>query len=158
MLVALILARAEEASPPLIDWDWTTVVQLGIFLVMLLVLSRSLFGPYLKMRADRERGIAGSRHEAESMSDKARLIVEDYDKKLADAKRRGNDERNKLRQEGVAHEREVVGKARAEIHNALGAATKKIVADTATGRAALAAEAAPLARKVAGRILGREIT
>ena len=158
MLVALILARAEEASPPLIDVDGTTFVQLGIFLVMLLVLSRTLFGPYLKMRADRERGIAGSRHEAESMGEKARHIVEDYDKKLADAKRRGNDERNKLRQEGVAHEREVVGKARAEIHNALGAATKKIVADTATGRAALAAEAAPLARKVAGRILGREIS
>ncbi|MEO6950908.1 MAG: ATP synthase F0 subunit B [Polyangia bacterium] len=158
MLVALILARAEEASPPLIDLDGTTFVQLGIFLVMLLVLSRTLFGPYLKMRADRERGIAGSRREAESMGGKARHIVEDYDRKLADAKRRGNDERNKLRQEGVAHEREVVGKARAEIQKAVEASTQKIAADTATGRTALAAEAAPLARKVASRILGREIT
>lgn len=158
MFVALALAlHAEEAAPPLIDLDGTTFVQLGLFLIMLVVLSRSLFGPYLKMRADRERGIAGARKEATSMSDKARAIVEDYEKKLEEAKRRGAEERNKLRQEGVAHEREVVGHARAEVQSAIDAARKRIIADTATGQAALASEAGPLARKIVSKVLGREV-
>lgn len=158
MFVALVLAfHAEEAAPPLIDLDGTLFVQLGLFLVMLLVLSRALFGPYLKMRADRERCIAGARTEATSMGDKARAIVEDYDRKLEEAKRRGAEERAKLRQEGVAHEREVVGHARAEVQSAIDAARKRIIADTATGQAALASEAGPLAQKIVGKILGRQV-
>jgi F-type H+-transporting ATPase subunit b len=157
MLLALALARAEEAPPPLIDVDWTTLVQLGLFIVMAAVLSRTLFRPYLKMRADRARGIDGARSEAAKMGDDSRHIVEDYDRKLAEAKRRGNTERDKLRQEGVVHEREVLGKARAQVQTALDAAQKKIVADTATGREQLKAQAGPIAQQVASKILGREV-
>jgi F-type H+-transporting ATPase subunit b len=157
MLVALVLARVEEASPPLIDWDWTTVVQLGLFLVMAAILSQALFRPYLKMRADRERGIDGAKKEAVKMGDDSRHIVEEYDRKLADAKRRGNAERDKLRQEGVTHEREVLAKARTQVQTALDAAQKKIVADTATGREQLKAAAGPIAQQVASKILGREV-
>ncbi len=158
MLVALVLlTHAEESSPPLIDLDGTMFVQLGLFLIMLLVLSRALFGPYLKMRGDRDRGIAGARTEATQMGGKARAIVEDYEQKLAEAKRRGNEERNKLSIEGTTHERELLGRARAEVQTALEGARKKIAADTATGRASLAAEAAPIARQVAQKMLSREI-
>jgi F-type H+-transporting ATPase subunit b len=157
MFVALMLAHAEEASPPLIDLDGTTFVQLGLFLILLAVLSKTLFGPYLKMRDQRDRSIDGAKKEAASMGDEGRHIVEDYDRKLAEAKRKGNTERDRLRQEGVVHEREVLGKARAQVQGALDTAQKKIVADTATGRVALAAEATPLARKVASKILGREV-
>src|SRR5688572_32976979 len=113
---ASTLARhAEEAAPPLIALDGTFFVQLGLFLFTLLVLSRALFGPYLRMRGERDRGIAGARREAGEMTDKARAIVADYDQRLETTKRRGADERNKLRLEATAREREVVGKARAEI-------------------------------------------
>jgi F-type H+-transporting ATPase subunit b len=155
MLVALVLA--EGAPPPLIDLDGTLLVQLALFLITLFVLSRALFGPYLKMRADRDRGIGGAKEEAAKMGDKSRAIVEDYDQKLAAAKRRGADERNKLQQEATARERELIGAARNESQSALEVARKKIVADTATGRAALQNEAATLARKVASKALGREV-
>jgi len=157
MLVALVLAHAEEAAPPLIDVDGTTLVQLGLFIIMAAVLSRTLFRPYLKMRADRDRGIEGARKEASKMGDDSRHIVEDYDRKLAEAKRRGNAERDKLRQEGVVHEREVLGKARAQVQGALDAAQKKIAEDTAKGRVELAAQAGPLAHEVAKKLLGREV-
>lgn len=159
MFLALLTAQvlAEEAPPPLIDLDGTFFVQLGLFLFTLVVLSKTLFQPYLKMRGDRDRGIAGARKEAGEMGDKARAIVEDYDKRFAEAKKRGNDERNKLRLEATAHEREVIGKARAEVQTALDGARAKIAADVASGKAALAAEAAPLAKKVAAKALGREV-
>ena len=160
MLIALaagLAARVEEAAPPLIDLDGTFFVQLGLFLLTLFVLSRSLFGPYLKMRSDREHSIAGARKQATAMGEKARGIVEDYEKQLGEAKRRGNEERNKLHQEGVARERELLGKARAEAQSALDLARKKIVTDTAAGKSLLVTEASQLARKVASKALGREI-
>ena len=161
MLVALIsvlaAARAEEAPPPLIDLDGTFFVQLALFLITLFVLSRALFGPYLKMRAARDRGIGGAKDEAAKMGDQSRAIVEDYDQKLAAAKRRGADERNKLQKEATARERELVGKARQETQTALEAARKKIVADTAVGSAALKNEGLALARQVASKALGREV-
>lgn len=158
LLLATTLARhAEEAAPPLIDLDGTFFVQLGLFLFTLLVLSRALFGPYLKMRGERDRGIAGARREAGQMTDRARAIVAEYDQSLEAAKRRGNEERNKQQLEGTAREREVLGKARAEVQAALDAARQKIAADVARGRTALAAEAAPLARQVASKALGREV-
>jgi F-type H+-transporting ATPase subunit b len=149
--------HAEEAAPPLIDLDGTFFVQLGLFLLVLFVLSRVLFGPYLKMRADRDHAIAGSKHEAEKMGEDARAIVGDYDRKFADAKRRGADERNQLHLEGTARERELVGKSRAESQTAIDAARKQIVAETEAGRTALTAEAAPLARAIASKVLGREV-
>jgi F-type H+-transporting ATPase subunit b len=155
MLVALVFA--EEAAPPLIDLDGTLFVQLGLFLITLFVLSRALFAPYLRMRTARDQGIGGARAEAGKMGDKARAIVEDYDQKLAAAKRRGADERNVLQKEATQRERELLGKARAESQAALEAARKKIATDTTTSRAALAAEATALARKVASKALGREV-
>jgi F-type H+-transporting ATPase subunit b len=149
--------RAEESAPPLIDLDGTFFVQLGLFLLVLFVLTRILFKPYLKMRDDRDHAIAGSKHEAEKMGEEARAIVDDYDRKLADAKRRGADERNKLHLEGTARERELVGKSRAESQTAVDAARKQIVTETQAGRTALAAEAGPLAREIASKVLGREV-
>jgi F-type H+-transporting ATPase subunit b len=153
----VVLALAEEAAPPLIDLDGTFFVQLGLFVLTLFVLSRTLFGPYLKMRADRERGIGGARAEAQKMGEQARSIVEDYDQKLTAAKRRGAEERNKLQKEATARERELVGKARSDAQSTLEAARKKIAADTETGRAAMTTEATQLARKVASKALGREV-
>jgi F0F1-type ATP synthase membrane subunit b/b' len=109
------------------------------------------------MRADRERGIGGARAEAQKMGEQARAIVEDYDQKLTAAKRRGADERNKLQKEATARERELLGKARADVQTALDSARRKIAADTETGRAAMTAEAGQLARKVASKALGREV-
>jgi F-type H+-transporting ATPase subunit b len=149
--------RAEESAPPLIDIDGTFFVQLGLFLLVLFVLKAALFDPYLKMRADRDRGIAGSKHEAEKMGEQARNIVDDYDRKLAEAKRRGNEERNKLHLEGAAREREVVGKARAEAQTAVEGSRKQIAEQTTAGRAALHAEAGPLAREIASKVLGRKV-
>ncbi len=159
MLVAALAlaARAEEAAPPLIDLDGTFFVQLGLFLLLLVILSKTLFGPYLKMRDAREQGIGGARREAGELGEQARGIVEAYDQKLVDAKRRGADERNRLRLEANGRERELLGKARADAQAALEVARKRITQQTALGRSALASEAGPLARKVASRVLGREV-
>lgn len=157
MLLATLLLQQEEAPPPLIDVDGTLLIQLGLFLIMLLVLSRLVFRPYLQLKAEREKGIGGAKHEAKEMESKARAMVADYDAKLTRAKQRGGDERAKVRAEAAAHERQVVGAARDEAGKTVEAARLKIGRDAGQARAQLDAQALALARQMAKKILGREV-
>lgn len=155
MFVATLLI-AEEGPPPLIDLDGTVFVQFGLFVIMLIVLSRFLFKPYLAMRDARHKGIEGAREEAASMQERARQTNADYDAKLTKARQRGAEERARLRGEGAVYERQVLGAARDESQKVLDAARGKIAADAGAARDKLTAESTALAKQIVKKILGRE--
>lgn len=156
MFVATLLIAHEEGPPPLIDIDGTLFVQFGLFIIMLIVLSRVLFRPYLKLRDARHKGIEGAREEASAMQDRAQKTNADYDAQLTRARQRGAEERARLRGEGAIYERQVLGAARDESQKTLDAARGKINADTEAARAKLATESNTLAREIVKKILGRE--
>jgi F-type H+-transporting ATPase subunit b len=158
MFVAtLLIAAQEEAPPPLIDVDGTLFVQFALFLIMLFVLSRLLFKPYLQLRDSRHKSIEGAREEAVAMQERARQVGADYDAKLTRARQRGADERQKLRAEGAIYERQVLGAARDESQKSLEQARGKIGTEATSAREKLTAEATSLARQIVKKILGREI-
>jgi F-type H+-transporting ATPase subunit b len=157
MFVATLLIAREEAPPPLIDVDGTLFIQFGLFLVMLLVLSRVLFRPYLKMRDARHKNIEGARQEAVGMQEKARQVSADYDAKLTRARQRGAEERQRLRAEGAVHERQVLGAARDEAHKSLDAARARIRSEAGAANTQLQAQSGALARQIVTKVLGREV-
>ena len=146
------------AVHPLIDIDFTVVVQFVLFLVMYLVVNRLLFQPYLALRARRKAGIDGARAEAERMTAQADAKLADYEKQLAVARNRANEEGRKVRLEAAAHEREVTEKARAATQAALLEAQTKMRAETETARGELLPQAESIARAIASRLLGREVS
>jgi F-type H+-transporting ATPase subunit b len=157
LLAVLATTAAEEHAPPLIDVDGTVLVQWLLFMFMLVVLSRLMFKPYLKLRETREKNIGGAKHEAHEMETKAEKMVADYEAKMAQARNQAGDERTKLRGEAAARERQVVGAARDEAGKALDEARTKVAAQAATAKQALSAQAAVLAKQVAKKLLGREV-
>jgi F-type H+-transporting ATPase subunit b len=156
-LATFLAVHAEEAAPPLIDFDWTVVVQFGLFVVMLLILSRYLWRPYFKVRDDRHAGIEGAREEAKMMATKARQMVADYDARFGAAKQRGAEERARLRSEAAAYERQVVGAARQEAQKALTEARAKVAEKASAARATLDKEASALGHNIVEKILGRKV-
>jgi F-type H+-transporting ATPase subunit b len=157
LLATLLTVATEEGPPPLIDVDGTLLIQFALFLIMLLILSRALFRPYLKLRDARHKGIEGARQEAHGMDDRVHGIIADYDAKLSAAKLRGNEERQRLRTEGAAHERQVLGRARDEAQRALEGARGKISSEANAARTKLEAESTSLAGEIVKKILGREV-
>jgi F-type H+-transporting ATPase subunit b len=157
LLATLLTVATEEAPPPLIDVDGTLLVQFALFLIMLVILSRTLFRPYLKLRDARHKGIEGAREDAHGMDGRVRSIIADYDAKLSAAKLRGAEERQRLRTEGATHERQVLGAARDEAQKSLEGARAKISGEAAAARAKLEAESTTLARDIVKKILGREV-
>ena len=157
MLFATLLLAVEEAAPPLIDLDGTVLVQFAFFLVMFIVLQQLMFKPYLKMREERRKGIEGARAEAHHMEENANKIVAEYDAQLNRAKLRGAEERARLRSEAAGRERELLGVARDEAQRALATARGNIERDAATAKKSLEAQAAAMARKIASKIVAREL-
>ncbi|MGZ3407464.1 MAG: F0F1 ATP synthase subunit B family protein [Polyangia bacterium] len=137
--------------------DGTLFVQFFFFVIMLIVLSRVLFKPYLAMRAARHKGIEGAREEASSMQERAQKTGADYDARLTKARLRGAEERARLRGEGAIYERQVLGAARDESQKVLEAARARIAGDAGQAREKLTAESTALARQIAKKILGREV-
>lgn len=150
----LVVASSEH---PLIDLDLTVVIQFGLFLVMLLVLNKVLFQPYLRLREQRQAGIEGARSEADRMVAEADAKLADYEKSLAAARDRASEESRKIRAEAAAHERDVTGKARAQATAAMDEATTKVRTETEAARTQLMPQADALARQMASRLLGREV-
>jgi len=146
-----------SGAHPLIDVDGTVVVQFVLFLVMYVVANKMLFQPYLALRERRRAGIEGARAEAERMTAEADAKLADYEKQLASARAKGNEEGRKLRGEAIAHERDVTEKARAAAQKAIDEASTKMRAEVEEARSKLMPEAGVLAQKMASKLLGREV-
>ncbi len=151
------LAAAAAEAPPIIDLDSTVFVQLAIFVVTMIVLSRFLFRPYLAVRAARSAGIEGARDEARRMDEEAKARVADYEQAFAAARGKANAERGKLQSEAVAREREITDAARKTTVAAVDEARRKIAADAEAARRQLEPRAQEIARSIARKILGREV-
>ena len=145
------------SGPPLIDIDLTVFVQFGLFLLLFVAANKLLFQPYLALRERRKAGIEGAREEAERMTASADAKLADYEKQLAAARSRANDEGRKVRAEASAHEKDVTDKARAEAQKAIDEATAKMKQETEAARLQLLPQASTLARQIASKLLGREV-
>lgn len=142
---------------PLIDIDATVIVQFVLFLVLYAIANRLLFQPYLRLRERRRAGIEGARAEADRMTAQADAKLAEYEKQLAAARDRANEEGRKVRLEAAAHEREVTDRARAAAQKATDEAQAAMRRETEAARAQLMPQADALARSIASRLLGREV-
>ncbi|HET7500809.1 MAG TPA: ATP synthase F0 subunit B [Kofleriaceae bacterium] len=142
---------------PLIDIDLTVVVQFVLFLILFAIANRFLFQPYLQLRERRKAGIEGARAEAERMTAQADARLADYEKQLAQARDRANEEGRKVRQEAAAHQSEVTEKARASAQQATDEAQAMMRKQTEEARAQLMPQAEALARAMSAKLLGREV-
>ena len=142
---------------PLIDIDWTAIVQFALFLALFALANRFLFQPYLQLRERRRAGIEGAREEADRMTAEADAKLASYEKAIAQARERAGDEGRKIRLEGIAHEREVTSAARAQAQTAIDEAQATMLRETEAARAQLMPQAEALARAISSKLLGREV-
>jgi F-type H+-transporting ATPase subunit b len=156
-LPLLLGLAAEERPPPVIDIDGTILVQFALFLIMFFVLRSLLFRPFLELQGQRAARIDGARDEAQKMQAEAQGLGEEYERRYAAAKGRAEEERLRLRGEGLAREQEVLGEARSLMQLKLQTARKELFAKTELALKDLEQQAQPLARAIASRVLGREV-
>ena len=151
------VAAAAAKDPPIIDLDSTIFLQLAIFIVSALILTRFLFRPYLEIRAARGAGMEGAKEEARRMDERAAARMADYEASVAKARAKANAERGKLQAEAVGRDHEIAEAARTATQASLDQARKKLEVDADAARKELAPRAEAIARSIAKKILGREV-
>ncbi|MDX2023187.1 MAG: ATP synthase F0 subunit B [Deltaproteobacteria bacterium] len=156
--VALGVAAPQAAESQLLDVDGTVFVMLGLFLVMLAVLTPLLWKPYLKIKAERSTRVDGYRAEAEKMALNAQAQFDKVEKELAAARREGAGSLAVARSEAQAREQTVLAEAHAKARAVLTEAKAKLDAALAAQKANLNQRAESLGREAASKVLGRSVS
>ncbi len=155
--ISLLTADASAGGVNL-DFDLTFVVQMVAFTVLVLILKPLLFDPLMKLFDERERRTEGARLLARRMDERAGELLRRYETELETVRRAAAEEREKLRAEGQRLEAQILAEARTETAKLIDQGKKKLEAERQAVRAELSHKAAGIARDIASRILGRELT
>jgi len=140
-----------------VDLDLTLFVQLGFFVVLLLVLKPTLFDPMMRLFEEREKRIEGTRHRATKEDEKSAKALAKTEVILNKAREAGAAERDSLRAEGLKREAELMNVVRAETAATLDGGRSEIAKEAKAARTQLSTEVRTLAGDIASRVLGREV-
>lgn len=150
--------RFEPAEPQLIDIDATLFIQLGLFLGLVAILRQLFFKPFLALKDAREAVTDQPKRDAHDLETRAFTLAGEYDRKIAEARTRGQEERRTLSARSQARERGIREAVRTEVGATLAAARSRLADEGKKARSALAAEVDTLGRKMAERLLGRALS
>lgn len=151
----LVVGAAPQAIT--VDVDWTFVVALVLFVVLMLVLKPLLFDPMLALFEERERRIEGAKVLARKIDEKSTTALATYEAAISKARGAANAERDKIRAEGLAKEQQILGGVRVETAKTIEQGKLAAHRDAERVRAALQSQSGGIARELASRVLGREV-
>ena len=153
----LFVLLSGAKSPPLVDIDGTVFVQLGIFLLLIVVLNHFVFRPFLALRAERTDKIDGARAEAQKVSQDADAKLATYEAKIVAVRKEAATVRGQIRAEGDARGAELLGAARRDSQATIEAARQKLERSTQAAALSLRTKADQLAGAIVSKLLGREV-
>lgn len=137
--------------------NYTVFIQIGIFLVLMVILDKVLFKPMLRILVERKARTQGRRERAAEAESKADEIWKDYQAKLAEARTGAEATRLELVRQGEAERQKVTDAATAEAEKTVSELRARVQAEAAEAQKALRAQVEILAKGMAEKILGRAV-
>ena len=157
-LGAGLLAAGVAPQAINVDVDLTFVVQVVLFIALTLVLKPLLFDPMLRLFEERERRIDGAKLQARKIDEKSANALGKYETEMGKARALPSAERDRIRAEGLAREQQVLATARAATTKVVDEGKRTAQVEAERVRRALKTQAAEMARDIASRVLGREVS
>jgi len=137
--------------------DITIIYQVVGFFVLLFILNRLLYTPLQNILDERKRRIGGTLEAAESIEANLEDKLAEYDKRIQEAKLKGQEERARIRQEGVVREREITEEVRSATAQEMEKIKGEIERGTSAAVTELKGESSGFARSIAEKIMGRTV-
>jgi F-type H+-transporting ATPase subunit b len=148
----------QSPEPQLLDVDGTVFVMLGLFFVVMFVLTHWLWRPYLRVKEERVARVDGYRAEASRLESDAAARLARVEAELAEARRLGSAQRASARSEAHLREQKIVADAQAAAQQALAQARTRLEAAFAAERDKLHTRASVLGTEITEKVLGRPVT
>ena len=124
----------------MLELNWTFIVMLINFLVLLFILNSLLLQPLLKIFKERDDTVKGDLDAARDMSTKREESIARLNRELSDARSKAKETFEVLRTEGVQKQKEVLSAAESEAVSIIEKAKAEIRADAEKARQALRAD------------------
>jgi len=124
----------------MLELNWTFIVMLINFLVLLFILNSILLQPLLKIFKERDDTVKGDLDAARDMSTKREESIARLNRELSDARSKAKETFEVLRTEGVQKQKEVLSAAESEAVSIIEKAKAEIRADAEKARQALRAD------------------
>jgi F-type H+-transporting ATPase subunit b len=140
-----------------VDFDATLLIMVALFVFLWIVLKPLLFDPMLRLFEERERRVDGAKLLARKIDEKSAGALATYESGMQQGRAAANEERDRIRAEGLKREAEILAAVRAQTAVTLEAGRNQMKEAAAGARKALAAEMTTLAADFASRALGREV-
>jgi len=161
LAVLLLTAGAASASEGgIVLWPDPVmlVVMIVLFSLLLVPVNALLFRPLLRVLDLRLERTTGTRERAEKLAASADEILAKYEKAVADVRIEAEQARRAELATARGETNARTAAARAEAEREIERARNEVSAALADARSRLRAEAEPLAREAASRVLGRVIS
>jgi F-type H+-transporting ATPase subunit b len=141
-----------SADPGLIVWTIVT------FLLLLGILWKFAWNPILGALDAREQAIQKTIDDAERLQAEAEAVLQEHQKRRAEARTEGNRIFDEARQAGEHMKQDILEKARAESEKVLERAHRQMELETEQAIQTIRAQAADLALRAAEKVIERSLT
>ncbi len=141
----------------MISLDYSIAYQIVLFLVLWVILSKVLFGPYLNLLDERERRTTGAQHDSSDLEQEGARLRAQYEEKIAQAQTAGHASREAILQEGRQQREKLLTQAREGAMSMLEGVRREVESQMQRERQLAAAEARTVAQEMVEKILGRHV-
>jgi F-type H+-transporting ATPase subunit b len=158
LLAAAPAQAAGDGGLSLVPEPGRLLFLLVLFIVLVPLLNALLFRPLLAVLDERNSRIDGARSRAGEVSTRAAALVEKHEAAVRSVRETAQRDRTQAVDEARREHQGAIGAARSEAERQIAATRSEVGAALEAARAGLRAEAEPLARDVAARLLGRSLS
>jgi F-type H+-transporting ATPase subunit b len=141
----------------MISLDYSVIYQIALFLILLVILSKLLFRPYLILLDERERKTTGAQADLSELEREATRLRAQYDDKIAQAQATGYAAKEAILQEARQQREAILNQARREAMGILEGVRRELASQMQKERQLAATEVRTIAQEMASKILGRNV-
>ena len=141
----------------MISLDYTVGYQIILYLILLVILSKVLFRPYLTLLEERERKTVGAHRETTELEHEGERLKAEYEEKIAQAQAAGNAAKETILKEAQQLRENLLARAREEASSALERVRQEVQNQMQKEKQLATAEVAHIARDMVSKILGRNV-
>jgi len=141
----------------MISLDYTILLQMFLFLLLWVVLTRVLFRPYVSLLEEREKRTGGTQDESLTLEQEGERLRMLYENGIAKARAEGEAAREAILQEVRQQREQVLSRAREEALETLERVRLDIRNELAREGEIAGREAEAIAQDMVGKVLGRRV-
>ena len=138
--------------------DWTLFVQIGNFILLILILNAILYKPIRQILIERKKKIQGYKEGIETLQRDASESEQSFQAKISEARQQGVQEKEALKQTGQEEEKRLIDEINQKAQAELEAVRAQIAKDAEDARRGLEKEIEAFSGTIAEKILGRAVS